>query len=86
VNLEDVLRWAPLPAGATLPVHDPVLEANSGTWTRMGRRAAGSDAGALPITLVTELFLDGALPGQREAVGDWVPLMGIHDIRLLDTF
>ena len=129
VNLEDVLRWAPLPAGATLPVHDPVLEANSGTWTRMGRRAAGSGVaergsggggngsgsatgsgngtgsagggggahdgggqgvgsgvGALPITLVTELFLDGALPGQREAVGDWVPLMGIHDIRLLDTF
>ena len=45
-------------------------------------------AGALPVGVLTELFLDGALPGHADAVRarGWSPLMGIRDFRLLNTF
>jgi predicted acetyltransferase len=43
---------------------------------------------ALPVAVLTELFLDGALPGQTETVRarGWSPAMGIRDFRLLNTF
>jgi predicted acetyltransferase len=49
-------------------------------------KPAPAPGAVLPIGLVTELFLDGALPGQADAVEGWQPLLGIRDFRLLDTF
>jgi predicted acetyltransferase len=48
--------------------------------------SAPEPEGALSVSLVTEMLLDGALPGMAAVVGEWRPLLGIRDFRLLDTF
>ncbi len=57
-----------------------------GAAGRTAEHGAPPGSPPLGIALVTELFLRGDLPGQRAAMGDWAPLLGILDFRLLDTF
>jgi predicted acetyltransferase len=45
-----------------------------------------TDTRGIPIRILTELFLSGALPGQAEQLESWDPAMGIRDFRLLDVF
>ncbi len=77
--LLDRLGISPVARGA-LQVDDPDLPENS--------TQGSSEPGALSVALASELFLDGALPGQAEAVESrgWRPRMGLADFRLLDTF
>lgn len=85
LDLEAVFGAVSSEEGVPVTVHDPILPENSGTW-RLGPESGPPTPAPLGIALVTELFLSGGLPGQRAAVGDWAPLLGIHDFRLLDTF
>ena len=93
VNAAGILSRTGLPAGSTLPLQDPVLPENTGVWTGtdggdVQRRSQEAGDGALPVAVLAELFLDGALPGHAQAVEarGWSPLMGIQNFRLLDTF
>lgn len=91
IDVEETVGRA-LGEGQALPVADEELPGNSGLWERRGGevRRAGSPAGegaeGFPISVVTELFLSGTLPGQGDRMGDWDPLLGLDDFRLLNEF
>jgi predicted acetyltransferase len=90
LDLRHVLGVSGLPEGAHLTVSDDQLPENSGTWigTTDGpkRTSPDSRARAVSIGRLTELFVAGGLPGQRERARDWTPILGLTDLRILDVF
>ncbi len=73
-----------------LAVRDDEIAENAGIWGwgRGGvqRSQEGTPGEGLPIGLVTELFVEGRLPGQAGARTEWDPALGIDDFRLYDVF
>ncbi len=90
LNLPELLREAGAESGAVLPVRDEQLPQNAGVWAwgsdGVRQTGQGVPEQGFPIGLVTELFVEGTLPGQGGGGEGWDPALGIEDFRLLDVF
>lgn len=73
----------------TLQVRDGQLPENRGRWQggeRIDSTLSPTINGVRSIGEVTELLLDGRLPGQPVPPDGWKPNLGLRDLRLLDEF